>query len=384
MFADVSGKPLNTPNPLYVDPAATDFSDNPKLLDRIISSPHGYFRFINFLFAQEVCRRFDATLPGTPSFNLHGDAHIEQYAVTDLGRGLTDFDYSCTGPAILDIMRFAVSLKLACRQNNWSDYAEEIFDLFLSGYRGALSDPDTRASEPELVKLIKKKFSYDLKRYYTWVESVMEPMPRQEEIALRRELRAYIATMHIENPTLAASFFDIKRMGYLRLGIGSALDQKYLIRFEGPGKDPFDDKIAEIKEVRDLSAIDCITVSQKNDPFRILVGQSRIAYQPYDYLGYIRFQGKILWIHAWVQNYQEIDIGKSFQNPRQLREVAYDISVQLGLGHAKQIAAPMDLQLRRAELYLLAKTEAQIKSVCHEMYLQIVSAWEMFRTKVEM
>src|SRR3990172_1284671 len=87
----------NAINPLYVDPATRDFSNNPELLERIKGSPHGYFRFINIEFSKEICRRFQNRLPGTPSFNLHGDAHIEQYAITDLGRGLTDFDDSSTG-----------------------------------------------------------------------------------------------------------------------------------------------------------------------------------------------------------------------------------------------------------------------------------------------
>ena len=72
-------------NPFYVLPEVQDFSQNPPLLKRVISSPHGYFRFINIQFSQEVCHRFSNTLAGTPSLNLHGDAHIEQYAVTDMG-----------------------------------------------------------------------------------------------------------------------------------------------------------------------------------------------------------------------------------------------------------------------------------------------------------
>ena len=63
-------------NPLYVDPATRDFSDNPALLERILDSPHGYFRFINIPFSREVCRRFGGALEGTPPFNLHGDAVV--------------------------------------------------------------------------------------------------------------------------------------------------------------------------------------------------------------------------------------------------------------------------------------------------------------------
>ena len=99
-----------TTNPLFVDPKTQDFSQNPILLKRILASPHGYFRFINKQFSRNICQELEEMYAGSPSFNLHGDAHLEQYAVTDLGRGLTDFDDSSAGPAILDIMRFGVSL----------------------------------------------------------------------------------------------------------------------------------------------------------------------------------------------------------------------------------------------------------------------------------
>ena len=62
--------------------------------------------------------------------------------------------------------------------------------------------------------------------------------------------------------------------------------------------------------------------------------------------------------------------------------MAYDVGVQLGIGHAKQIAAPLDLQVRRAEHYLLAKTSNRIILTCKEMSDQIVQAWQMFRNKI--
>ena len=56
--------------------------------------------------------------------------------------------------------------------------------------------------------------------------------------------------------------------------------------------------------------------------------------------------------------------------------------MQLGIGHAKQIAAPLDLQVRRAEHYLLAKTSGQILSACQEISEQIVQAWQMYRANI--
>jgi Ser/Thr protein kinase RdoA (MazF antagonist) len=41
--------------------------------------------------------------------NLHGDAHLEQFAVTDASFGLIDFDDAVGGPAVIDLLRFGVS-----------------------------------------------------------------------------------------------------------------------------------------------------------------------------------------------------------------------------------------------------------------------------------
>jgi hypothetical protein len=369
---------------IYVDPATRDFSNNPKLLQRILSSPHGYFRFINISFSKEVCRRVRVFLAGTPSFNLHGDAHIEQYAVTDLGRGLTDFDDSSTGPAILDLMRFGVSLYLTSRAHGWSDRAEELYDVFLSGYRAALTNPNIEAPEPAVVKRIRSKFKFDRTVYLEWIDSIMEPMPQQEQDELFVAMKPYIEAMLIEHPNVTSDFFNIENIGYLRMGIGSALDLKYLVRIRGKTEKPEDDIILELKQVRDISGIDCIARTQKSDPFRVLVGQARIAYQPYRFLGYVHFQGLIFWAHAWVDNYKEVKVGKTFKSVKELAEVAYDVGVQLGRGHPKQIAAPLDFQLRREQLRLLIKYEPRLKQASKELADQTVAAWKQFRARVKL
>lgn len=370
-------------NSLFVDPATRDFSDNPALLGRILKTPHGYFRYINIPFSQEVCRRFLSYLPSAPSFNLHGDAHIEQYAITDLGRGLTDFDDSSTGPAVIDLLRFGVSLRLACIANGWEPEAERLYEKFLFGYRMALTDPKTVAPEPALVTRIKKKFKFNREKYFSWVNEIMQPMPEEEQAALLKAMGGYIETMLSDNKQLNKDFFQPKKVGYLNLGIGSAQDIKFLVRIEGKTKDPLDDRVLEIKEVRDLRGIECITISQKNDPFRVLVGQARIAYEPYQFLGYLRYEGTTFWVHAWVDNYKEVKIEKSFESEQDLSEVAYDVGVQLGRGHTNQIASPLDVQLRREQIRRLALYEDKLKETCIELTGQVLAAWQEFKTAVE-
>ncbi len=366
-------------NPLFIDPATVDFSGNPELLERIIASPHGYFRFINILFSKEVCARFQSMLLGTPSFNLHGDAHIEQYAMTDLGRGLTDFDDSSTGPAVLDLMRFGVSLHLTCRTNGWEAHADSLYETFLMGYREALNNPQAEAPVPSLVSRVKEDFKFDRVKYFEWVASIMQPLSEADSRKLLKAMNPYFENMLFEKKNLKKGFFEVVQTGLLKLGIGSAQDIKYLVRVEGESLDPYDDVVLEVKQVRDLSEIDCITVAQSGDPFRVLIGQARIAYEPYKFLGYIRLNKMNFWVHSWVDNYKEVDLTESFSSVQELAEIAYDVGIQLGRGHTNQIAAPLDIQLRREQLRLLAEHEGTLKATCYDLTDLTIAAWRAFR-----
>ncbi len=314
----------------------------------------------------------------TPSFNLHGDSHIEQYAVTDLGRGLTDYDDSSTGPAVIDLMRFGVSLHLACRENEWEDHSDSLFNEFIRGYREALENPAIEAPEPAVARRFRAAFVIDKKRYFEWVESEMKPLPQDEYDELLVAMKPYIETRFAQEPDLNKEFYEVVSMGRLKMGIGSALDEKYLVRAQGRTGDPYDDVVLELKEVRDLSGIDCINVGQGTDPFRILLGQLRIAYQPFKHLGYFHFRGLTFWVHSWVENYMEVKVKESFESPTEMAEVAYDVGVQLGKGHVKHIAAPLDLQLRREQIQFIDKHEEDLKKVCIDLAEKTVEAWKKF------
>lgn len=370
----------DAPDPLFVDPATQEFSQNPELRDRIVANPHGYFRFINIRFGQAVCDQFANLLAANPSLNLHGDAHLEQYAVTDLGRGLTDYDDSCTGPGFIDWMRLGVSLQLACRQRGWEKNFPALMETFFQGYQTALENPEIQAPEPGIVANYRSKFTIDRIKYFKWVDSICEKMPQSEQDSLLTAMQPYFQNIYAEQPALKASYFEIVQIGYLHLGIGSALDLKYVVRVQGQTAKPEDDIVLELKEVRDLSEISCIHSGRKSDPFRILLGQSRIAYQPFTHLGYFSFRGRVFWVHSWVDNYKEIGIDK-YKSVNELSEVLYDIGVQLGKGHVKHIAVPLDLQLRREQLLIIQKHKSEFITACEELAARTVTAWELFRKK---
>ena len=66
-----------------------------ELLDRLRADPFAYFRFVNRSWTSRVCARCSLMRCGMqPIAHLHGDAHVEQFAVTKDAWGLDDFDDS--------------------------------------------------------------------------------------------------------------------------------------------------------------------------------------------------------------------------------------------------------------------------------------------------
>jgi hypothetical protein len=347
---------------------------NPALRARLRATPHGFFRFVNLAFTREVCRRFKDLAASAPAVTLHGDCHLEQYAVTEIGRGLTDFDDSATGPAFVDIVRFGVSIHLAARERRWVREADGIYAAFRSGYRKALADPTVEAPEPQFARRVKAGFDYDRTACLARAEAFMETLPEHQP-EVDEATRELTTRMLAQNAGLPPWFFRVKKMGTLRLGIGSALSAKYLVRIEGPTDADEDDLILEAKELVDRQSVGCLLVAP--GPSRIFTGDARIAYQPFRFPGTVHIGTKTLWIHAWPDNYVELDIQQSLRSPGELREIAYDVGVQLGRGHPRGQAEMDEGMLRKRLLETLP--EPRLRQAVIDLTSETLRAWTRFR-----
>ena len=78
----------------------------PELARKLAGSPMALFRFVNEAWTEATCAALSGEVPLLPTARLHGDAHVEQYAMTATARGLDDFDDSARGPAAIDLVRF--------------------------------------------------------------------------------------------------------------------------------------------------------------------------------------------------------------------------------------------------------------------------------------
>jgi hypothetical protein len=360
-----------------VSPQAAELKARPALVARLRDSPGGYFRFVTRPFTQAVCAQFHDARSDFPDVNLHGDAHLEQYAVTSLGRGLTDFDEAARGPSFIDLVRFGVSLELAAREKDWPGEGRRAFGAFLGGYRTALKNPDIDSPPPLAVTRARGAFARDhrlaLRRADAMIDA--DPVPVSE---IEADSREYVTQMLADGAGIPATFFSIKKAGRLTLGIGSALDEKYLFRIEGWSKDADDDQILEAKLVRPLSDVDCVRTAQ--GPERVPLGMALIAYVPFPFSGLFTHRGRAFWVHGWTDDYAELSIDSSFASPQDLRQVAYDVGIQLGRAHPKEVAGK-DARpgLRGILLQAARKNDGRIRKTIDDLAEATVGAWMAFR-----
>jgi len=362
---------------------------SPELLERMRATPHDYFRFINHEWTARVCEVFGRDIPHLPTVQLHGDAHVEQYALTNRAWGLDDFDDSTRGPALVDIVRFLGSIELVTQQRGWSGERDRLIDRFFTGYRRGLSAPLESPSQPVIVQRLLSEnppMSYE-----AFLHSADGLMSRVDETmpAVIAGIGEFANIVRRERPEFPADYFEVVRAGWLRLGVGSASSRKVLIRVRGASSDPADDVVLEAKAVRALDGLNCLEVPQKQPTFRIIAGSHQLGRLKYDILAAgpevavreMTMQGEHLrnwWIHSWEPSYHEIAIDE-FRTVDELSDIVYDSGLQLGSGSVQRFDGSVDSSVRRESLASLAALEPRLRQVADTLVEEVLRGWHRFR-----
>ena len=268
---------------------------------------------------------------------------------------------------------------LACRARHWDDGVDRVVGEFVRGYRAALADPRTTAPIPRIVQRIRAGFRSDPSMFFSWLDTIVEPIPESTDEALRAALQTYVDEMLAADPSLGREYFHIVSLARLHIGLGSARSLKYLARVRGPSDSPDDDDVLEVKQVGDLSGIACLSRSVVGDPTRVIVGQARLAYSPFRLVGRVVLDGTHFWVHAWPRSYQELAVGE-LESVNELAEVAFDAGVQLGLGHPKFMPTTPN-PVRASTVRLLDSRRAELVDLSKAMADETIAAWKRFLQK---
>jgi hypothetical protein len=364
---------------LSTDPASLDVVKDAELIRRIGESPHAYFRFTNTQFRNATCKRLGARLVALPKVRLHGDAHVEQYAVSSLGRALVDYDDASLGPAALDLVRFATSLVLAARQRaepgeDATSSGEDLLTALFAGYRDGLAKVALPKEIPAFAKALSATFSPDRSTFLANADKAMQPIDQANEALAREGLTALMQAERKANYKRPDSFYALKKVGTLKLGIGSALGRKYLLRLEGPSAKAEDDVILELKELADRSNSPCLESipSGAADARR---EQQELANNKTLLLPTL-LPGSTFWTNEWLPNYEEVRI-KRLGAQADLRDLAREAGLLLAAEHQKKSAVSPIVE--PARLAIDREFETLLRTQAKELADETQSAYEAFR-----
>jgi hypothetical protein len=359
-----------------------------KLLSSLKSDPFVYFRFVNRPWARAVCEELGPRLSSHFRAHLHGDAHVGQYAYTRTEHGLDDLDDTISGPPALDLVRFLASLDLATRARDWSAERERLFDEFFDGYRAALVDRDYEPPVPGYVTRMRAALTYDELEHLAWAESLMEPVKEVDDQGIEEGRQRLAELVARERPDLPSFYLEPKRVGWLRMGVGSALTPKLLLRCEGRTRADEDDFLLEARELSDLRAVSCVDQSGSDLAARIVEGYGRIGRIRHDLVVVVPQAPEPLpgarewWARSWEPSYRELELDQ-LASPAELAEIVHDAAAQLANGHAWTPTEAPSAALRDRRLRWLDEAEPEVRGLAVKMTRDLVEAWEAFRLPSE-
>lgn len=353
-------------------------ADRPELADRVRSDPYAYFRLLASAFSRRVCVEFDGLIEEMPLVNLHGDAHIEQYAITPTAHGLDDFDEAGMGPGVVDLVRFASSIHFACRRAGFDCDPEAAVDGFLDAYAEGLANPETAVPTPAWVARERRRTPVDRKAFLAWAESLMETPDPQTRTRMMERWALFVRMMARIAPDTPKEYHRVERFGVIDIGVGSAMDAKFLLRIRGDTENPEDDVIVEIKPMNEVEA-PCLLRPPSGGMLMTLLPTARMGRLRPSVLGYLPWEEggedrSQWWIHSWDLGYGELDID-DLTSQEDLAAIARDVGLQLGRGHCNGIAAPLEELNRLAQARALDLTRDQVEILARRLADEIYQGW---------
>jgi uncharacterized protein (DUF2252 family) len=367
--------PAAVRDPLAIDGAALT-RDDPRTARKVAKTPFAYFRYTNRPFVDLVCSRYEKAITTMPLVHAHGDAHLEQYAVAAEGRGLADFDASAVGPPVVDLARFATSVVLAWPKDERA--ARSAIDAFVAAYVRALDDPSATIPEPSAAARLRSKFAPTRVPWLDHVQSFITPTAKEDQAYYEAGWLDFVTQMRAEDPAIDPSFFTIKVGGKLTMGVGSAHADKFLARIEGPTPAPEDDLIIEAKALEPGALGTCMR-SADLDATRVIKGQAQISNAPQRFLAAVKIHGKPFYSHTWLSHYTEISAATDIQSPRELKELAEDVGLQLGRGHAKQSDQVRVPDQRRVLKEAAESVGRDLGDTAVDLAKRVTQAWATYR-----
>jgi hypothetical protein len=357
----------------------------PELIARLRADAFEYFRFVNRPWIARVCDDFRRDLEGLPVVRLHGDAHVEQFAVTQDAWGLDDFDDSARGPAAVDIVRFLGSIDLAARQRSWEKQRGRLFDRFVEGYKRGLSEPHYVPAAPDIVSRLRAQAPSTRAAFLAWGDTKMQALGDASMKAVIAGIEAVARVLLRERPDLPPEYFRVVSAGSVRSGVGSAVMPKIMVRVRGLSDDPADDELLESKKIEELSGLPCLKIPATQPTFRVIDGSKQLGRLRYSILAAgpeliipeVMATGERLqdwWIRSLDPSYRQMSLA-DLRSAGDLAAIAYDAGVQLGSGRLQDRTVPLSEYDRKRLSSAAARLEKRYRQTATQLVDDLLRGW---------
>jgi len=354
------------------------------LVQELAADTYRYFRALAPQFALRTCAAFRDVRWHLPVTAIHADAHVEQFVVTAATSGLEDFDQSGYGPAVVDLVRYASSLDLTCRQAAWPCDVDAAVAAYFRAYRGSLDRAPLR-SPPAIAMRLRSAAPKTPEAWLALAESLMKPLASFQEARLRAAWREFQRVQREIRPERQDDFYAIVRVGALHLGVGSALETKVLMRIRGATDDPSDDLVIEMRRAPPPSGGECAWRPPHGGSLQPLLFMSILGQRMPDTFGVVTLSDEAVtpefWAQSWEQGYRELSIA-DIQNQRELVELAEDAARQLAGHFWTRFPEPLRPIQRRAQLRAFDLVAARALTLARELAAETVREWSLFRQAV--
>jgi hypothetical protein len=369
-------------SPLLLDRARLKANGaTPSLFAKLDSSVVRYARLLAVETAARTCFAFRDVRWHLPVVAIHGDAHIEQFVVTPKTFGLEDFDQAGFGPSVVDLVRFGSSLHLACREVKWTCRADDAVVAFFRAYREALDHPPKRTL-PSLVERVRRRVPHDAAAWLVWADSLTQPLPPAQERATKARWSDFIKLLTDTQTDRPRAFYDIIRVGSLRMGIGSALETKLLFRVRGETDAPNDDVILEARVASQPRANSCVWRPSHGGSMHTLMFMSLLGPRMPQLFGTVVLDDSPgapeFWLQAWEPGYYELALS-DIESQAELEELAIDAAQQLAGHFWTQLPEALRMHQRYVQLRAFDIVDLRARALAKAVAADTVTAWMQFR-----
>lgn len=276
-----------------------------------------------------------------PRVFLHGNPHLDNFAKTNKGEAMIDFDRSRIGPYGWDIVRFLCSVSLRREEPTKKFLSNRVLNDFIEAYLDGFANPMASFSVPELLKSAKpetwqKTTSAYLKESTGWSKKLKDsPLPSNHHL-----VQTFFKLYAISRKDLM--LMREYRICHAGLALGSLGKPRLLIVLD-PLNDKKKDKILlDIKEVYADSDTRYFFNPYVHHGYRMIEASHLYAPGMEQRLGYFSWKGRQFWgrqvpcFKAKIKG----NISESKQS-----DLAVVVGLQLGQAHRKSLrdATPKEL-----------------------------------------